>query len=71
MLKKIDTSIKDLFIIEPDIFKDARGYFYESFSEKKYHDLGIDFKFVQDNISKSSYWYNSWITLSSWGLCTR
>ncbi|MCW8850463.1 MAG: dTDP-4-dehydrorhamnose 3,5-epimerase [Melioribacteraceae bacterium] len=55
MLKKIDTSIKDLFIIETDIFKDARGYFYESYSEKKYHDLGMDFKFVQDNISKSSY----------------
>ena len=55
MLKKIDTSIKDLFIIEPDIFKDARGFFYESYSEKKYHDLGMNFKFVQDNISKSSF----------------
>lgn len=54
MAKKIDTPIKDLFIIEPDIFKDARGFFYESFSEKKYRELGIDYKFVQDNISKSS-----------------
>jgi dTDP-4-dehydrorhamnose 3,5-epimerase len=55
MLKKIDTSIKDLFIIEPDIFKDTRGYFYESYSEKKYNDLGLHFNFVQDNISKSSF----------------
>lgn len=55
MVKKIDTSIKDLFIIETDIFKDARGYFYESYSEKKYNDLGLNFKFVQDNISKSSF----------------
>lgn len=54
MLKKIDTPIKDLFIIETDIFKDARGYFYESYSEKKYQDLGLAFKFVQDNVSKSS-----------------
>jgi dTDP-4-dehydrorhamnose 3,5-epimerase len=55
MLKKIDTSIKDLFIIEPDIFKDTRGYFYESYSEKKYNDLGLHFNFVQDNISKSRF----------------
>lgn len=55
MPKKIDTPIKDLFIIEPDLFKDARGYFYESYSEKKYKDLGLNYKFVQDNISKSSF----------------
>ena len=54
MIKKVDTPFRDLFIIEPDIFKDARGFFYESFSEKKYLDLGIEFKFVQDNISYSS-----------------
>ncbi|MCB9247784.1 MAG: dTDP-4-dehydrorhamnose 3,5-epimerase [Ignavibacteriales bacterium] len=53
-MKKVDTPFRDLFIIEPDIFKDARGFFYESFSEKKYLDLGIEFKFVQDNISYSS-----------------
>ena len=55
MPKKIDTPIKDLFIIETDLFKDARGYFYESYSEIKYNDLGLNNKFVQDNISKSSY----------------
>ena len=46
MAKKIDTPIKDLFIIELDIFKDARGFFYESFSEKKYRELGIDYKLM-------------------------
>ncbi|MBK8943852.1 MAG: dTDP-4-dehydrorhamnose 3,5-epimerase [Ignavibacteriae bacterium] len=54
-MKKVDTSFRDLFIIEPDIFKDDRGYFFESFSEKKYLELGINLKFVQDNISFSSY----------------
>ena len=55
MLKKIDTPISDLFIIIPDNFKDARGYFFEAYSEKKYHALGLTYKFVQDNISKSVY----------------
>lgn len=54
-MKKVDTPFRDLFIIEPDIFKDGRGYFFESFSEKKYLELGINLKFVQDNISFSSY----------------
>lgn len=55
MLKKIETNIKDIFIIEPNVFKDARGFFYESFSEKKYNELGINQRFVQDNISESSF----------------
>jgi len=55
MLKIVDTPFSDLFIIEPNIFEDDRGYFFESFSEKKYLDLGIPDKFVQDNISKSTY----------------
>ena len=54
MLKRIDTPIKDLFIIEPQIFTDERGFFFESFAEKKYKELGIDLNFVQDNFSKSS-----------------
>ena len=44
-----------MFIIEPDLFKDARGYFYESYSELKYKNLGLNYKFIQDNISKSSF----------------
>jgi dTDP-4-dehydrorhamnose 3,5-epimerase len=52
---KVDkTPIEGLFVIHPDVFKDGRGYFYESYSLKKYLDNGIDIGFVQDNISKSS-----------------
>ena len=47
------TSIEGLLIIRPDVFNDDRGYFFESFSFKKYEDHGINFNFVQDNISKS------------------
>ncbi len=47
------TPIEDLKIIKPDVFFDNRGYFYESYSEKKFSDIGITNKFVQDNESKS------------------
>ncbi|UJF31127.1 dTDP-4-dehydrorhamnose 3,5-epimerase [Kaistella sp. 97-N-M2] len=50
------TPLKDCYIIEPTIFEDARGYFYEKFNEKKFEELtGMNGHFVQDNISKSSY----------------
>lgn len=45
--------IKGLLVIEPDIFEDERGYFFESFNEKKYAEIGILEKFVQDNQSFS------------------
>ena len=44
-----------LFLIEPTVFGDARGYFFESFREDKLHTLGIHLHFVQDNESKSRY----------------
>lgn len=47
------TFIPDLLVIQPDVFGDERGYFFESFSFKKYEGQGIAFNFVQDNISKS------------------
>ncbi len=47
------TFITDLLVIQPDVFGDERGYFFESFSIKKYEEHGISFNFVQDNISKS------------------
>jgi len=50
------TPLKDCYIIEPTIFEDERGYFFEKFNEKKFEDLtGMNGHFVQDNISKSSY----------------
>ncbi len=47
------TKIEGLKIIEPRIFPDDRGYFYESYSGKKYKEAGIDATFVQDNQSFS------------------
>ncbi len=50
----IPTSIPDLLIIEPKVFGDDRGFFYESFNEKDWEHLtGITRRFVQDNHSKS------------------
>ena len=50
------TPLKDCYIIEPTIFQDERGYFYEKFNEEKFENLtGLNGHFVQDNISKSSY----------------
>lgn len=49
----IETPIPGLLIIEPKVFADERGYFFESFSETKFADNGLVSKFVQDNESKS------------------
>jgi dTDP-4-dehydrorhamnose 3,5-epimerase len=50
------TPLKDCYIIEPTIFEDERGYFFEKFNEKRFEEeTGMNGHFVQDNISKSSY----------------
>ena len=51
----IKTDIEGVVIIEPRIFTDARGYFFESFSERDFYKEVREIKFVQDNESKSSY----------------
>ena len=51
----IKTEFPGLIIIEPTVFKDSRGYFFESYNEKDFIVEGIDIKFVQDNQSKSMY----------------
>lgn len=51
-MKRIDSPFKGLIIIEPRIFNDSRGYFYESYQDKRYGELGIP-PFVQDNFSHS------------------
>jgi len=53
-MKIIETPLLDLFIIEPKVFEDARGYFLESYNTKMLLDHGISEVFVQDNESKSS-----------------
>ena len=49
----IETKIKDLYIIEPKVFGDDRGYFMESYNRRDFVEAGLDMRFVQDNESKS------------------
>ena len=51
----IKTDIEGLVIIEPKIFEDARGYFFESFSQREFESKIGPVNFVQDNESKSSF----------------
>ena len=54
-MEVIKTAIEGLVIIEPKVFKDARGYFFESFSQKEFEEKVRPINFVQDNESMSSY----------------
>ncbi len=45
--------IKGLYVIEPQVFPDARGYFFESYNEQTFCEAGLDMRFVQDNQSRS------------------
>jgi dTDP-4-dehydrorhamnose 3,5-epimerase len=55
-MKFQDTPIKDVVLIEPQVFGDARGFFLETWQAKKFAAAGIDATFVQDNHSCSSQW---------------
>lgn len=52
-MKIQETPIPGLLIIEPNIFNDDRGFFFESYNDKRYKDFGLKYDFVQDNISFS------------------
>ena len=54
-MEAIKTDIDGVFIIEPRVFNDARGYFFESYSERDFNAQVREIHFVQDNESKSSY----------------
>ena len=49
----LETPIQGLLVIKPNIFEDERGYFFESWSQKAFQDIGLDLNFVQDNQSLS------------------
>ena len=53
-MKIIKTEIEGLLIIEPRVFEDKRGYFFESWSKDAFENAGLDINFVQDNQSLSS-----------------
>lgn len=51
---RLETNIPDLILIEPDVFKDKRGFFKESYNKNAFEQLGLDLDFVQDNMSFST-----------------
>ena len=53
MMNIIPTTIEDVLIIEPKVFKDSRGFFMETFHQRRYMKAGINRTFVQDNLSYS------------------
>ena len=53
-MKVTETSLPGTLILEPQVFGDSRGFFYESYHQARYHDKGITGNFVQTNVSRSS-----------------
>ena len=51
----IKTEIEGVYIIEPRVFEDERGYFFESYNKAQFEEAGLHYDFVQDNQSRSSY----------------
>lgn len=54
-MEAIATAIPDVLLIQPKVFGDSRGFFFESWSERHFTRLGIDARFVQDNHSRSGH----------------
>ncbi len=54
-MKIIDNPLNGLYLIQPKVFEDKRGYFFEAYNKEKFAEIGIEVNFVQDNQSKSSY----------------
>ena len=52
--KFIDTGIEGMFVVEPTVFEDNRGFFMETYQQKDFAEAGHDLTFVQDNQSKST-----------------
>jgi len=52
-MRLLNTDLPGVLLIEPDVFRDARGHFLETFHERKYREAGIPHRFVQDNQSRS------------------
>jgi dTDP-4-dehydrorhamnose 3,5-epimerase len=53
-MKVIETALSGALILEPQVFGDARGFFYESYNKARWTDAGIDVDFVQSNVSRSA-----------------
>lgn len=55
MMKVKETGIEGLLVLEPRVFKDPRGFFYESYHKERLDQHGVDYEFIQDNQSRSTY----------------
>jgi dTDP-4-dehydrorhamnose 3,5-epimerase len=53
-MKVIETSLPGTLILEPQVFGDSRGFFYESYHQTRYHNAGIIGEFIQTNVSRSA-----------------
>ncbi len=53
-MKFVQTRLPGCVVIEPQVFGDARGFFYESYNAEKYREAGLDLTFVQSNVSRSA-----------------
>jgi dTDP-4-dehydrorhamnose 3,5-epimerase len=53
-MKVVRTALPGVLLIEPQVFGDTRGFFFESYNQAKYVDAGIDINFVQTNVSRSA-----------------
>ena len=52
-MKRIETALPAVCLIDPDLLADSRGFFFESYHEEKFKEIGISDRFIQDNHSKS------------------
>ncbi len=52
-MKTKETSLQGVLIIEPDVYKDSRGFFLETYQKERYREAGIEVEFVQSNLSSS------------------
>lgn len=52
-MKRIETNLPEVCVLEPTVFADSRGFFFESYHQEKFAELGITARFVQDNHSRS------------------
>lgn len=64
-MEVIKTGIEGVVVIEPRIFKDERGYFFESFSQREFNEKVMPVNFVQDNESMSIVWRDAWVAFSA------
>lgn len=53
-MNRIDTNLEGVWIFEPKVFGDARGFFMETWNQARYAEAGLDVNFVQDNVSRSN-----------------